>query len=171
MNVVGNAMTKEHYFDDFKTGDHFKSEPLEVTEKQVIEFAHKFDPQMFHLSRKAAERTIFKGLIASGWHTAAMTMRLFVQTLNFAEGAIGLGVDELRWPNAVRPGDVLMVETEILELRASRSRPGHGIIRLRNVTTNQRGEVVQTMLASAMVPKRAKHQQADQLSATRARVR
>jgi acyl dehydratase len=70
-------------------------------------------------------------------------------------------VDELRWPNAVRPGDVLTVDTEILELRASRSRPGHGILRLRNVTINQRGEVVQTMLASALVPKRAKHQQAD----------
>src|SRR5881409_2965996 len=146
---------KKLCFDDFKTGDRFKSEPLKVTEKQMIEFAHKFDPQMFHLTRKSAERTIFKGLIASGWHTAAMTMRLFVQTLNFAEGAIGLGVDELRWPNAVRPGDALKVETEILELRLSRSRPGHGIIRLRNVTTNQRGEVVQTMLASAMVPMRA----------------
>ena len=148
------AGMKERYFDDLKTGDRFKSEPLSVTEKELIEFAHKFDPQMFHLSRKRAERSIFKGLIASGWHTAAMSMRLFVQTLNFAEGAIGLGVDELRWPNAVRPGDVLMVETEILELRPSQSRPGHGIIRLRNVTTNQRGEVVQTMLASAMVPKR-----------------
>jgi len=146
---------KEHYFEDLKVGDCFKSEPLNVTEKQVIEFAHKFDPQMFHLSRRRAERSIFKGLIASGWHTAAMSMRLFVQTLNFAEGAIGLGVDELRWPNAVRPGDVLMVETEILELRPSRSRPGHGIIRLRNVTTNQRGEVVQTMMANAMVPRRA----------------
>src|SRR5215470_6757440 len=124
---------KEYYVDDLKVGDRFKSEPLIVTEKQLIEFAHKFDPQMFHLSRKRAERTIFKGLVASGWHTAAMTMRLFVQTLNFAEGAIGLGVDELRWPNAVRPGDVLTVETEILEVRASRSRPAHGIIRLRNV--------------------------------------
>jgi acyl dehydratase len=145
---------KEHYFDDLKVGDSFKSEPLEVTEKQVIEFAHKFDPQLFHLNRKSAERTIFKGLIASGWHTAAMTMRLFVQTLNFAEGAIGLGVDELRWPNAVRPGDVLKVETEIVDLRPSRSKPKYGIIRLRNVTTNQRGEIVQTMLASAMVPRR-----------------
>src|SRR5204863_1440513 len=104
--------------------------------------------------RKRAERTIFKGLIASGWYTAAMTMRLFVQTLNFAEGAIGLGVDELRWPNVVRPGDLLTVETEIVYLRPSRSRPLLGIIRLRNVTTNQRGEIVQTMLASAMVPKR-----------------
>ena len=84
---------------------------------------------MFHLSRKSAERTIFKGLIASGWHTAAMTMRLFVQTLNFAKGAIGLGVDKLRWPNAVRPGDVLTVETKILDMRLSRSRPRYGIIR------------------------------------------
>src|SRR5436309_15927837 len=147
---------KEHYFDDLKVGDRFKSETQNVTEKQLIEFAHKFDPQMFHLSRKAAERTIFKGLIASGWHTAAITMRLFVKTLNFTEGAIGLGVDELRWPNAVRPGDVLTVATEILALRPSRSRPGHGILRLRNVTTNQRGEVVQTMLASLTVPQSAK---------------
>jgi len=148
------AIMKEHYFDDLKVGDRFKSEPLNVTERQLVEFAHKFDPQMFHLSRKTAERTIFKGLIASGWHTAAMTMRQFVQTLNFAEGAIGLGVDELRWPNVVRPGDVLTVETEIVDLRPSRSRPGFGIIRLRNVTTNQRGEIVQTMLASAMMPRR-----------------
>src|SRR6185437_9193462 len=145
---------KERYFDDLKVGDQFKSGPLAVTEKEVIEFANKFNHQMLRLSRKRAERTIFKGLIASGWHTAAISMRLFVQTLNFAEGAIGLGVDELRWPNAVRPGDVLTVDTEIIELRPSRSRPGHGIIRLRNVTTNQRGEVVQTMLASAMVPRR-----------------
>lgn len=146
---------KEHYFDDLKVGDRFESEPLAVTEKEVVEFAHKFDPQMFHLNKKVAERTLFKGLVASGWHTAAITMRLFVQRLNFAEGAIGLGVDELRWPNAVRPGDVLAVETEILDLRPSRSKPGYGIIRLRNVTTNQKGEVVQTMMASAMVPQRA----------------
>ena len=152
---VAVLVMKEHYFNDLKVGDRFKSEPLNVTVKEVVEFAHKFDPQMFHLSRRRAERSIFKGLIASGWHTAAMSMRLFVKTLNFAEGAIGLGVDELRWPNAVRPGDMLTVDTEILELRASRSRPGHGILRFRNVTINQRGEVVQTMLASALVPKRA----------------
>jgi acyl dehydratase len=145
---------KKRYFDDVKVGDRFKSEPLSVTEKKLIEFAYKFDPQMFHLSRKGAQRTIFKGLIASGWHTAAMTMRLFVQTLNFAKGAIGLGVDKLRWPNAVRPGDVLTVETRILGVRPSRSRPRYAIIRLRNVTTNQRAEVVQTMLASAMVRRR-----------------
>src|SRR5581483_7978729 len=146
---------KERYFDDLAVGERFNSQPSTVTEKELIEFAHKFDPQMFHLSRKAAERTLFKGLIASGWHTAAVSMRLFVQTLIFSEGAIGLGVDVLRWPNAVRPGDTLKVETEILELRPSRSKPAYGIIRLRNITTNQRGEIVQTMLASAMVPRRA----------------
>src|SRR5580692_7445505 len=145
---------KDHYFDDIKVGDRFKSEPLNVTEKQVIEFAHKFDPQMFHLNPKAAERTLFKGLIASGWHTAAITMRLFVQTLNFAEGAIGLGVDELRWPTAVKPNDVLQVETEIVDLRESQSKPSHGIVRLRYVTTNQRGDIVQTMYASALVLRR-----------------
>jgi acyl dehydratase len=144
----------ERYFEDLQPGARFESESLLVNEKQLIEFAHKFDPQMFHLDRKTAERSIFKGLVASGWHTAAMTMRLFVQTLNFAHGAIGLGVDELRWPNAVRPGDALRVETEIVEARLSRSKPRHGIIRLRNVTTNQRGEVVQSMYANALVPRK-----------------
>jgi acyl dehydratase len=145
---------KKRYFDDLKVGDRFTSESLRVTETNLIQFASKFDPQMFHLSRERAQRTIFKGLIASGWHTAALTMRLFVQTMNFAQGAIGLGVDKLRWPNAVRPGDVLTVETKILGVRRSRSRPTYAIVRLRNVTTNQRGEVVQTMLANAMVPRR-----------------
>src|SRR6266853_910944 len=152
--VVGLVIMKERYFDDLKVGDRFKSEPLSMTEKDLIEFAHKFDPQMFHLSRRDAERTIFKGLVASGWHTAAMTMRLFVQTLNHAKGAIGLGVDKLRWPNAVRPGDVLTVQAKIVHLRPSRSRPNYGIIRLRKVTINQRGEIVQTMLASVLVPRR-----------------
>jgi acyl dehydratase len=148
------AAMNGRYFDDLKVGDRFKSEPLRVTEKKLIEFARKFDPQLFHLSRKRSERTIFKGLVASGWHTAAMTMRLFVQTLDFAKGAVGLGVDKLRWPNAVRPGDVLTIETRILDVRVSRSRPRYGIVRLRNVTTNQRGEVVQRMLASALVRRR-----------------
>src|SRR5437588_12863524 len=146
---------KELYFDDLKTGDRFQSETVSIPAKAIVEFAEKFDPQKFHLDTKSAERSIFKGLVASGWHTAAITMRLFVKTLNFAEGAIGLGVDELRWPNAVRPGDAVRVETEILEARSSRSKPDYGIIRLRNVTTNQRGEIVQTMTAAAMVPRRA----------------
>ena len=154
MNSARSFQMKEVYFDDLKAGDRFQSEPYEVPGKAIIEFAEKFDPQMFHLNVKSAERSIFKGLVASGWHTAAITMRLFVRTLNFAEGAIGLGVDELRWPNAVRPADSLRVETEIVDVRGSKSKPSHGIIRIRNVTTNQRGEIVQTMFASAMVPRR-----------------
>ncbi|MFN2541441.1 MAG: MaoC/PaaZ C-terminal domain-containing protein [Chthoniobacterales bacterium] len=146
---------KERYYEDLKRGARFQSDTMQVKEKELIEFAHKFDPQMFHLDRKSAERTIFKGLIASGWYTAAITMRLFVQTLNFAQGAIGLGVNELRWPNVVRAGDTLRVETQIIRLRRSRSRPQFGIIKLRNVTTNQDGEIVQEMIGAAMVPRRA----------------
>src|SRR5205807_1822083 len=142
---------KQHYFEDLKAGDRFRSETYKVSEEQIISFAREFDPQPFHLDQTVARQTMFKGLIASGWHTAAITMRLFVKTLNFAEGAVGLGVDELRWPTAVKPGDELQVETEIVDLRESRSKPSHGIVRIRNVTTNQRGEVVQTMTASALV--------------------
>src|SRR5207249_1716782 len=145
----------QRYFEDLKAGDRFKSGTYKVTEEQIVSFAREFDPQPFHLDPAVARQPMFKGLIASGWHTAAITMRLFVQILNFAEGAIGLGVDELRWPNAVRPGDVLQVETEIVDLRESRSKPSHGIVRIRNVTTNQRGEVVQTMFASALVLRRS----------------
>jgi acyl dehydratase len=146
----------QRYFEDLKQGDRFKSETYAVTEEQIISFAREFDPQPFHLDRAVARQTMFKGFIASGWHTAAITMRLFVQTLNFAEGVIGLGVDELRWPNAVKPGDALEVETEILDLRESRSKPSHGIVRIRNITQNQRGEVVQTMAASTLVLRRRK---------------
>ena len=149
-------MDKQRYFEDLKVGDRFKSQAYKVSEEQIVSFAREFDPQPFHLDRAVGARTMFGGLIASGWHTAAITMRLFVQTLNFAEGAIGLGVDELRWPNAVKPGDELQVEVEIVELRESRSKPTQGVVRLRYVTTNQRGEIVQTMFASALVPRSKK---------------
>ncbi len=154
MNARGFAM-KQRYFEDLKAGDRFKSGTYPLSEEQIISFAREFDPQPFHLDTAAARKTMFESLIASGWHIAAITMRLFVQALNFAEGAIGLGVDELRWPNAVRPSDVLQVETEIVDLRVSRSKPTHGVVRLRNVTTNQRGEIVQTMMASALVSRRS----------------
>ena len=150
------ATMKERFFEDLKIGDRFKSETYKVTEEQIISFAREFDPQPFHLERAVADKTMFGGLIASGWHTAAITMRLFVQMLNCAEGAIGLGVDELRWPNAVKPGDELQVEVEIVDLRESRSKQAYGVVRLRYVTTNQRGEIVQTMFASALVPRKTK---------------
>src|ERR1700719_2034416 len=148
------AMT-DLYLEDLQVGDRFGSDTIEVTEESIIAFAREFDPQQFHLDAKAAEQSIFKGLSASGWHTAAMSMKLFITgELKLGGGSIGLGVDELRWPQPVRPGDILRLETEILDVRASRSKPDRGIIRIRNVTTNQRGEVVQTFMASVMVKRR-----------------
>jgi acyl dehydratase len=145
----------ELYLEDLRVGDRFASNTIEVTEENIIAFARDWDPQQFHLDPKAAEESIFKGLSASGWHTAAMSMRLFITgELKLAGGSVGLGVDELRWPRPVRPGDVLQLETEILDVRASRSKPDRGIIRIRNVTTNQRGEVVQTFMAFVMVRRR-----------------
>src|SRR5438874_13008076 len=116
----------QRYFEDLKAGDRFKSVTYQVSEEEIINFAREFDPQPFHLDAGVARQTMFGSLIASGWHTAAITMRLFVQTLNFAEGAVGLGVDELRWPAAVKAGDVLEVETEIVDLRLSGSKSVNG---------------------------------------------
>jgi acyl dehydratase len=145
----------ELYLEDLHVGDRFGSSTIEVTEESIIAFSKEWDPQEFHLDAKAAQESIFKGLSASGWHTAAMSMKLFVTgELKLVGGSIGLGVDDLRWPRPVRPGDVLRLETEILDVRASRSKPDRGIIRIRNVTTNQRGEVVQTFAAFVMVRRR-----------------
>ena len=142
----------ERFLDDLHVGDRFGSGTFEVTEKGIVDFAQDFDPQPFHLDLDAAKRSVFRGLAASGWHTAAMSMKLFVTgDLHLAGGSIGLGVDGLEWPRPVRPGDTLRLETEIVEVRQSRSKPDRGIIRIRNVTTNQDGEVVQTFQASVLV--------------------
>ena len=145
----------ELYLEDLKVGNRFGSDSIEVTKETIFEFARQFDPQPFHLNEEAAERSIFKELTASGWHTAAMSMRLFVTgKFKAAGGSIGLAVDELRWPQPVRPGDVLKLETEILDVRKSRSKPDRGIIRIRNTTTNQRDEIVQTFMAFVMIRRR-----------------
>jgi acyl dehydratase len=145
----------ELYLEDLHPGDRFESDTFVVTEQGIIEFARAFDPQAFHLDPSAAETSVFKGLAASGWHTAAMTMKLFVTGgLRLAGGSVGLGVDELRWPRPVKPGDTLQLQTEIIEVRPSQTKPDRGIIRIRNVTTNKRGEVVQTFLASVLVRRR-----------------
>jgi len=141
-------------FEDFPAGTRLISSTHRVTADAIMEFARAFDPQIFHLDLKAAEQTLLGGLAASGWHTAAVSMRLLVDTMDVAGGIIGMGVDELKWPNAVRPSDDLRLEIEILEARRSKSRPGYGIIRVRNVTKNQRDEVAQSFMASAMLPMR-----------------
>jgi acyl dehydratase len=141
-------------FEDFPVGTRLQSGTVEVTKESIIQFAEQFDPQPFHLDHAMAKKTIFGGLAVSGWHTAALSMRLFVDTMNVGGGIIGMGVDDLTWPNPVRPGDQLRLDIEILGARFSKSRPGSGIIRIRNVTSNQRGEVVQSFTASAMLPTR-----------------
>ena len=145
----------ELFLEDLDVGDRFGSDAIAVTEQDIITFARDFDPQPFHLEAAAAEQSVFKTLVASGWHTAAMSMKLFVTgELKLAGGSVGLGVDELRWPRPVKPGDTLRLETEILEVRPSKSKPDRGVIRIRNVTTNQEGEVVQTFAASVLVRRR-----------------
>ena len=143
------------YFDDLAVGSRFTSDAYTITEEAIIAFANEFDVQAFHLDHVAANESVFAGLSASGWHTAAIAMRLFTTgPLQFAGGAVGLGVDELRWPIAVRPGDRLQLTTEILDARPSRSKPDYGILRIRNVLTNQNGAVVLSYSANAMVRRR-----------------
>ena len=143
------------YFEDVQVGDCFTSAPYILDEEAIIAFARDFDVQAFHLEHAAANESVFGGLAASGWHTAAVAMRLFTTgPLQFEGGAVGLGVDELRWPVAVRAGDSVRLTTDILETRASRSKPEFGILRIRNVLTNQRGEVVLSYSANALVRRR-----------------
>jgi len=126
-----------------------------VEKDEIVAFAKKYDPQPFHLDDEAARKSIFGRLVASGWHTAAMTMSLVARSeYRAAGGSIGLGFDELRWPIPVFPGDELRIESEILELRPSKSRPDRGLMKLRTRTLNQNGEAVQELIASAMVPRR-----------------
>ena len=143
------------YLDDLQVGQHFTSATHTIDEDQIKAFAAQFDPQPFHIDEKAAEDTLFKGLAASGWHTAAITMRLNVEGgLPLAGGIIGAG-GELAWPAPTRPGDTLHVESEVLEITPSRSKPDRGIAVVLSRTLNQRGEVLQTLKAKLVVPRRA----------------
>ena len=141
------------YLDDLQAGHRFTSRAHLVDEAEIKAFASRFDPQPFHLDENAAKDSLFSGLVASGWHTAAMTMRLMVESLPLAGGLIGAG-GELSWPQPTRPGDVLRAEIEILEIIPSRSRPDRGVVLTRTVTRNQRDEVVQNFVARLIVPRR-----------------
>jgi acyl dehydratase len=147
-------MTKR-YLEDFAVGQRFGSGRARVDAARIKSFAAEFDPQPFHLDEAAARGTIFQGLAASGWHTAALTMRLLVESeLRPAGGIVGAGFDEFRWPRPVRPGDELRVESEILEVRPSKSRPGQGMIKVRTTTLNQNDEEVQVHVGNLVVPRR-----------------
>jgi len=128
---------------------------LRVDAERIKGFAAEFDPQPFHLDEDAAKGSLFGGLAASGWHTAAMTMRLLVDSdLKPAGGIIGGGFDEFRWPRPVRAGDELRIECEVLEVRPSKSRPEQGLIKVKMTTLNQDGEAVQVLIANLIVPRR-----------------
>jgi acyl dehydratase len=143
------------YFEDFQVGQKSGSGTVTVTADGIKAFAREFDPQPFHLDEEAARHTFFGGLVASGWHTAAMTMRLFVDSEMLpAGGAIGSGGSDITWPRPVRPGDVLRLESEVIELRPSRSRPDVGVMKLRLTTYNQAGQAVQTGSPTLIVPRR-----------------
>ena len=142
------------YFEDLHAGQRFVSGTHPIDESQIKAFAKEFDPQPFHLDDEAARGTLFQGLVASGWHTAAISMRLMVQSgLPIAGGLIGAG-GEISWPKPTRPGAVLHVESEVVELKASRSRPDRGIATVRSETRNQLGETVQVLVAKMIVPRR-----------------
>jgi len=143
------------YFEDLEVGAETEFGSYAVTREEVLEFARKYDPQPFHLSDEGAANTHFGRLCASGWHTAAMTMKLLVASeLKPAGGIVGAGFDEFRWPRPVRPGDELRVESEVLEVRASKSRPDQGVIKVRTTTLNQDNQPVQVSVGNLIVPRR-----------------
>jgi acyl dehydratase len=150
-----NESVRRLHLEDLEVGQRFGSGTLTVTAEAIKAFAAEFDPQPFHLDEAAAKASLFGGLAASGWHTAALTMKLLVGgAYQPAGGLIGAGMDEMRWPRPVRPGDVLRLESEILEITPSRSRPDRGMVKARISTLNQAGEPVQTMIATMVVPRR-----------------
>ena len=143
------------YLEDFAAGQKYGTGRLRIDAAAIKAFAAAFDPQPFHLDEDAARASFFGGLSASGWHTAAVTMRLLVEGgLRPAGGIIGTRAEELKWPRAVRPGDELEVEAEVLEVRPSRSRPGQGYVKCRATTLNQRREPVQVLVMNLLVEAR-----------------
>ena len=143
------------YLEDLAVGQIFRSGSTEVTAGRIKAFAAEFDPQPFHLDEEAASGSLFGRLVASGWQTAAITMRLLVDgELKIEGGLIGLGVESIRWPRPVYPGDTLRVESEIVEIRPSQSNPDRGIVRVRSTTFNQDGQPVMIQTASLVVPRR-----------------
>ena len=145
----------DRYLEDLAVGDKIQTAAVTVTEEDILEFSRRFDPQPMHADPEAARRGPFQGLIASGWHTAAIVMRLTVDSNPLGSlPLLGLCVDRIEWPQPVRPGDTIQVEMEVLEIRPSQSQPGHGIVKIRSTARNQNGEVVYVVIPNCWVPRR-----------------
>jgi acyl dehydratase len=144
------------YLEDLEPGQRFVGATrIRMSRNRIKSFAAEFDPQPFHLDEDAAGQSVFRGLAASGWHTAAVTMRLLVASgLEPAAGIVGAGFDELRWPRPVRPDDELRVEVEVLEVRRSKSKSDQGMIKVRTTTLNQHDDAVQVSVGNLVVPAR-----------------
>lgn len=139
------------YFEDFQVGDVYELGSRAVSKEEILDFARQYDPQYFHIDEERAKESIYGGLIASGWHTAAMTMRLACEGIVLQSASMGSpGIDELRWVRPVRPGDTLTARMEILGSRASQSKPDRGIVNSQVVVTNQDGDTVLTWKAMGM---------------------
>lgn len=144
-----------HYLEDLTPGQRYGTASATVDLEQIQAFAAQFDPQPFHLDPEAAKQTLFGELVASGWHTMGMTMRLIVGSdVQLGWGFLGAGVENMDWPHPVRPGDTLRAENEVLEIKPSRSKPDRGVVRIRTTTYNQRDEPVLIVTAKVIVPKR-----------------
>ena len=142
------------YLEDVKVGQTFTSGTYVMDAGRIKDFAAEFDPQPFHLDEAAAQESVFQGLAASGWHTAAVAMRLLTTSdLRFANGILGLG-GEIAWPRPTRPGDTLRVDSEIIEITPSQSKPDRGIVTMRSTMLNQNGEIVYVLKAKLLVPRR-----------------
>jgi acyl dehydratase len=154
MNQADQTLERR-YLEDLRVGQRFTSGTYLMEESGIKAFAAEFDPQPFHLDEAAAQASVFRGLAASGWHTAAVAMRLLVTGgLPFANGIIGVG-GEIAWPKPTRPGDTLRVESEIVEIVPSRSKPNQGIVTVKSTTLNQNGEPVYVLTAKLLAFKRA----------------
>lgn len=154
------------YLDDLYVGQRFTSGTYRMEEADMVRFAAEFDPQPFHLERRAAESSVFKGLAASGWYTASVAMRLLVTGgLPLAEGILGLG-GEIAWPKPTRPGDVVHLETEIAEITPSRSKPDRAVVKLRGTMFNQDHEAVYLLSAKLLVSRRASASGFDRIAGT-----
>ena len=142
--------------EDLTVGDRFITPGTTVSEAEIIDFARRFDPQPMHTDPEAAIAGPLHGLAASGWHTAAIVMRLIIEAHPLGDGPVlGLGVDELRWPTPVRPGDTITAEIEIVAITASRSKPTHGIVKIHVTARNQNGETVYSTFPNLWVPRRS----------------